>query len=754
MDNRISSRALRRFGAPCVAAFAALAAAPAPADAQPVRPNILVVFDTSTSMLEDRPACGGLATDCDGSPLCSNQGQTSRIFRLKQAIREALVEVGNDEANFGLARFAQRTTPATDRGCFRGHYINAVDTGTLAGCKTSAATEDPEGAFFTPQIAEEVVVVPVTRVLPPAAAADYDPAGGNIAVIHRWLNNIEASNGVQMTDPEIRSGGSKTPLAATLTYARHYFEKHVKPMDPKRQCRKDIVILVTDGVETCGGNAPMAATALRNGRVDVFVVAQTPVGAAAASERQQLNAIARAGSANQRDAVFVDFTNAGETKRALIQIIAEAVPPTEVCNGLDDDCDGEVDELPLPGVGVPCLCTGVVTEAQAGKGMCKKGETICEMGQIICPGPNHSAPPAKRCVGPSAEVCNGLDDNCNAIIDDLPPGGEEGRACSCKDGAPLMTLMTGECRPGRLICKGRDGYQCEGCGEPKQEVCDCKDNNCNGKADEDNPCSGGFVCVECKCQPPCGEGEFPCPPGLFCDRTTMPPICRSARCAGKVCPAGFTCDEGDGQCKDMCANVRCQAPQTCKAGRCVDCYIEGCPADKVCRAGRCIDDPCKGKRCANGYCDENGKCVSLCVPPCAPKDQCIDGQCKPNPCADVHCDSQSEVCDPKTQACVQNQCVFKACGAKACVPLTGECKDDPCAAIKCPECYSCVVLPEGQGTCQLVLACQPDHVKVVPGGGAGCECGQAGTAGRALLPVPLLAGAALALFAARRRRRR
>ena len=54
-----------------------------------VRPNILFIFDTSTSMLSDTgcPA-GGHQRLCDGSPLCANQGQDSRLYRLKQAIRD------------------------------------------------------------------------------------------------------------------------------------------------------------------------------------------------------------------------------------------------------------------------------------------------------------------------------------------------------------------------------------------------------------------------------------------------------------------------------------------------------------------------------------------------------------------------------------------------------------------------------------------------------------------------------------------
>ena len=59
----------------------------------------------------------------DGSPLCAGgqqaNGQTSRIYNMKHALRDALAEVGTDEANFGLMRFPQtfihRRRPTTAR---------------------------------------------------------------------------------------------------------------------------------------------------------------------------------------------------------------------------------------------------------------------------------------------------------------------------------------------------------------------------------------------------------------------------------------------------------------------------------------------------------------------------------------------------------------------------------------------------------------------------------------------------------------
>ncbi len=714
-----------------IAILAGLASAAAPVQAQPVRPNILLVFDTSTSMLKNNK---------DGSTLCMSEGQDSRLFRLKQAIRETLIEVGTDEVNFGLARFAQRTTPATNRGCFQGHYINAIDMGASAGCKTSAALEDADGAFFAPDIAREVVTVPVTRAFPPAAGTDFDPPGANVTTIFKWLDNKEESDGVTMTDPEIRSGGSKTPLAATLTYTRHYFQKYVKPLDPVGACRKNIVLLVTDGAETCAGNAPAAATSLFANMVDVFVVAES---SSTPAEKTGLDAIAKAGSGNKRTAIFVDFTNAAETKKALINIIAEAVPPNEVCNAKDDNCNGDIDNRagkdgPLPGVGNACVCPGVVTEAQAGKGICKRGMSICsDKGMIECVG----------CVGPQPEICNGIDDDCNGLVDDNVK--DEGSTCACGSTA-LMTLMTGECKPGKQICRAGK-FECEGCQLPGKETCDCKDNDCNAQTDEGDICGGGFRCLKCKCELLCTGGEFPCPVGFVCDATVEPKICRNSRCSKKVCPVGFSCDPGDGQCKDLCAEVKCNAPQFCKGGACVDCYSQGCKTGEFCLAGTCQKNPCEGKKCGEGrFCNTSGKCEANCNPQCQPSEQCIAGKCELDPCAVVSC-PLGLVCDPQKKACVTDECPVKSCGGRKCVPTTGECIDDPCKVMTCPNCYSCDITNNGKPYCKVQPACYPSYVMVESRGG-GLECGL-GRGTRALsvsASAVLLVGFALLL---RRRRR-
>jgi hypothetical protein len=80
---------------------------------------------------------------------------------------------------------------------------------------------------------------------------------------------------------------------------------------------------------------------------------------------------------------------------------ASEVSP-EVCNGLDDDKDGIVDGDPTD-LG-PCE-TGRL-------GACARGALACSEGTLTCLAP-----------APGVEVCNGIDDDCNGHIDDRGDGG-------------------------------------------------------------------------------------------------------------------------------------------------------------------------------------------------------------------------------------------------------------------------------------------------------------------------------------------
>jgi Tfp pilus tip-associated adhesin PilY1 len=82
--------------------------------------------------------------------------------------------------------------------------------------------------------------------------------------------------GVWVTDRSMFATGS-TPLKNSIDDSYQYFSQDVlKRDDPLKSCRKNFVILLTDGLETCGGNPCTAATNLwKNTKpynVSVFVI--------------------------------------------------------------------------------------------------------------------------------------------------------------------------------------------------------------------------------------------------------------------------------------------------------------------------------------------------------------------------------------------------------------------------------------------------------------------------------------------------
>ena len=138
--------------------------------------------------------------------------------------------------------------------------------------------------------------------------------------------------------------------------------------------------------------------------------------------------------------------------------VGEIIPDLEVCDGVDNDCNGTKDD----GLGV----------TTCGKGICQVTVENCVNG---VPQP---------CVAglPAPEKCNGVDDSCDGVID-------EGCTCTdgstqgCYTGAPA-TLNVGECKGGMQICVGGQWGACSGETLPAIESCNAKDDDCDGAVDD------------------------------------------------------------------------------------------------------------------------------------------------------------------------------------------------------------------------------------------------------------------------------
>ena len=156
----------------------------------------------------------------------------------------------------------------------------------------------------------------------------------------------------------------------------------------------------------------------------------------------------------------------GVTDAVAIDAPDACAPSSEICDGLDNDCDGQIDEDFH--VGMPC--DGPDSDQ-------------CNEGMIVCDGTS-----ATRCTdttGDSVEICNNLDDDCDGLIDE---GFGVGVACDGPD--------TDACNEGHIICTAAGGTTCSDTTGNSVELCNGLDDDCKNGIDDTfpvgQPCTVGL----------------------------------------------------------------------------------------------------------------------------------------------------------------------------------------------------------------------------------------------------------------------
>ena len=150
----------------------------------------------------------------------------------------------------------------------------------------------------------------------------------------------------------------------------------------------------------------------------------------------------------------------------------------DVCNGIDDNCNGMIDE----GVAQPYYRDA-------------DGDSFGDMASVMY-----------ACVPPSGYVANGTDcddtnpavhpgalEVCDVAMVDENCNGMANEGCSCTSGTSRPCAQPGVCASGVQTCAGGVFGACSV--SPTPESCNGLDDNCNGTVDDGASCPSGMTCT-------------------------------------------------------------------------------------------------------------------------------------------------------------------------------------------------------------------------------------------------------------------
>jgi len=263
-----------------------------------------------------------------------------------------------------------------------------------------------------------------------------------------------------------------------------------------------------------------------------------------------------------------------------------SLPMSQMAGISTELCTGSNLTPPQPGVWQFVVRGGAIMCPTAGQACMTSMPGICAAGALQC-----TATGSTTCVPltpAQPSMCNGLDNNCDGMIDDGPcPAGEvcDGTAC-------VSQCLEGGCPAGEsCTTKGL-----------------CVPTDCLNVT-----CPSGERCVGGACVDDCS--------GITCP---IDQVCRFGSCvdpcAGLNCGMGQVCEMG--MCVPSCPCTTCTSTQTCETsgplnGHCVatDCASVTCPAGQLCQAGACIS-ACTGAVCPPGQACQasSGTCVASALP--------------------------------------------------------------------------------------------------------------------------------------------
>jgi hypothetical protein len=204
------------------------------------------------------------------------------------------------------------------------------------------------------------------------------------------------------------------------------------------------------------------------------------------------------------------------------------------------------------------------------QGVCSEGTFQCIAGnpllQCVATAPN-----------PSPETCDGKDNDCNGMIDDVPSSQLQTDPANC--GVCKKTCgATDKCCAGACVNSGMDAKNCGACGKACSASEMCMTGMCmstqppdaGSMCDAMRPCAGGELCCSGKCVPNdlmnCGKCGTVCTSMGFTTPACCTNACVDLAASSNCGKCGNVCPSLDGGATCMCATTGTPGMFECRNG--------------------------------------------------------------------------------------------------------------------------------------------------------------------------------------------